>query len=130
MFSQNAMTAYRSMFPVLKPTELVLSSLLEDRATLDKFIERAKKKGCAPFEHARLGEIVTKYELGLLPPPGPGNWVLLTSEWKQGIFTLDFGLTPPPPPPPAKIELKMINFSRETSQPFGLNHHFLMEAVR
>ena len=121
-FSQNARTALSVASLPLMPAELSLSSIAQDRIPLSEIIERAKKKGCVPFDHNRLGEIMVRYEQGLWSPPGPGWWVLVTTDWEKGFFTLEFRL---PPPVPQRPVLELVNFTGGTDAPFSLKPQFL-----
>ncbi len=122
--SQNARTVLAATSRPLSPGELPLSSVAQDRILFKEIVQKAEKKGLVPFDHNRLGEILVRYENGLLSAPGPGSWVLVTTDWAKGFFTLEFRV---PPPVPQRPILELVNFTETVNMPFGLKHQFLFD---
>jgi hypothetical protein len=122
VLSQNARAVLAATVGSLRPVEVPLSSLTEDRMPLSNIIERLQKRGCVPFAHARLEELIAHYECGTLPPPGIGNWIFVTDDWANGVFNLEFQLPPPVPQLPALVS---IGFNNEVSLPYGRKHNFV-----
>ena len=125
--SQNALAVLTATVGPLQPVEIPLSSLTEDRMLLKDLISRVERRGCVPFEHARLEELMIHYERGTLSAPGPGTWVFVTDRWENGVFCMEFKL---PAPVSQQPVLMSVGFNKETNLPYGAKRNFVFNKAR